>query len=399
MRETLYIRLGATPDSDVEYGSAGAERRTMQSRHGSLAEAAEHAAGKRVMVFVPGEEVRLTTVKVPAKQASKVMQAVPFALEDQVADDIDDLHFAVGARTADGSFPVAIIARDQMDAFIQALKNAGLRAEQLIPEMLALPGSSAEPLEWSGLDDNHQVIVRSGLWSGFSCAREDLPAYLSLAELEDKPSVRLFVSGAQQKDWSQLEWPLKLMPSPGPLHVLVNHHQPEHAINLLQGAYSQRQDLERHWKPWQLAASLLLALLLVSGAGLLVDNMSLQRQLEQQDRANVARFQQLFPDQQRIENLEAQLDQKIRGLSGDVASGPFVLMQSLSEALAVTPGLKLTGMQYRDEALYLSMSAKDLQVLEKLRAWFDEQADRELEVQSANAETDGAQIRARLSAS
>ena len=74
-------------------------------------------------------------------------------------------------------------------------------------------------------------------------------------------------------------------------------------------------------------------------------------------------------------------------------------MQSLSEALAVTPGLKLTGMQYRDEALYLSMSAKDLQVLEKLRAWFDEQADRELEVQSANAETDGAQIRARLSAS
>ncbi len=59
--------------------------------------------------------------------------------------------------------------------------------------------------------------------------------------------------------------------------------------------------------------------------------------------------------------------------------------------------MKITGLQYREGSLYLSLSADNLQALEALRGWYSKQTDTQLEVQSANAEADGAKIRAKLS--
>lgn len=398
MRETLYIRLGISPDAELEFGVCGAELRSLKTQKGLLSEAATHAPGRRLVLFFPADEVRLTSVKVPAKQTAKVLQAVPYALEDQVADDIEDLHFAIGPRQPDTRYPVAIISRKRLDQWLASIRLLGLHADAMVPENLALP-VSGNGSDLSALVDGEQVLVRHGPWSGFVCAREDLASFLEIVDTEKSSRLQLFVSGANKSDWSQLEWPLQLMPTPSPLHTLANHYRADHAINLLQGSYSQSRDLQRHWTPWRLTASLLLAFFVIAGLAHALDVLRLSRALEQQDQANIARFQQLFPDQQRIENLEAQLDQKIRSMASNGAAGPFDLLQTLAEALAASPGLRLRGMQYRDGALYLSLTAKDLQVLDKLRDWFESRPDTQLQVQSANAEQDGAQIRAKLQAS
>ncbi|WP_420466188.1 type II secretion system protein GspL [Panacagrimonas sp.] len=396
MRETLYIRLGATPADDVRFATGTAEARSLEVRNGSLHQAAALAAGRRVVVFAPAADVRLTAVAVPARQVAKVLQALPYALEDQVAEDIDTLHFSLGPRQADGRYPVAIVSHTRLQSWLAPLREHGLRPDVLTPEVLALPVDPGGE-SWSGLADGEYVVVRTGSWSGFACHVGDLPGYLHIAAGDGKPPLRLLVCGDSAADWTQLDWPLHLLPGHGDaLSALAVHWRDEHAINLLQGVYSQQQDLQKFWKPWRVSAALLALWLLVLLVGVTVDNARLAAALQAQDQANLQRFQQLFPSQTRVVNLEAQLDQQLRALGGGAAGGPLVLIEVLSQALKASPGLKLGGMQYRDGALFLSMTASDLQVLENLRNWFAGQRAATLEVQSANAESGSVQIRARL---
>lgn len=399
MRETLYLRLGSDPDAEVEFGACGADLRSLKVRRGSLDQAAPLASGRRLVVFVAAAEVRLARVKLPASRPAKLMQAVPFALEDQVADDIETLHFALGPRQTDGSHPVAIVAHTQISGWLSALRAQGLRPEWLVPESLAL-AVEADKSQWAALADAKQVLVRHGDWSAFACAPEDLPSYLAMADADKTHALRLQLAGESAADWSRLEWPVTLLPAPSLLHVLANQYKPELAINLLQGTYAQSQDLQRHWKPWRLAASLLLAWIVLAGLNYSLDTWHMSRELERLDAANVQRFQELFPDQTRVVDLGTQLDQQLRALTGSgAARGPLALLEPLAQTLTATPGLKLSGMQYREGALFLSLTATDLTVLETFRNRFAQQRAARLEVQSANAEAGGVQVRAKLSAS
>jgi type II secretion system protein L len=67
---------------------------------GELAQALPLAVGRRVAVIVPGTEVLTTEAEAPAKNAAKLAQVIPYALEERVADEIEDLHFAIGERNA-----------------------------------------------------------------------------------------------------------------------------------------------------------------------------------------------------------------------------------------------------------------------------------------------------------
>ena len=48
--------------------------------HGNLAEAAAQAVGARVSVLVPGADVLLAQVELPAMKAQRLAKAVPYAL-------------------------------------------------------------------------------------------------------------------------------------------------------------------------------------------------------------------------------------------------------------------------------------------------------------------------------
>jgi len=399
VRETFYLRLGETPESACEYGSAAADPRSLRAQRGSFEQATErsHFTGRRVVVFVPASDVRLAVVKVPVKQPSKVLQAVRYALEEQVAEDVESLHFAIGTRREDGSHPVAIISRTRLTRVLALLRARGLQPDLVVPETLALPPPSVDHA-WSGLADGELVVVRSGDWSGFSCTADDLASYLGMADPDKTHPLRLQVAGDAQVDWSRLEWPVTLLPQPSALTALAANLKPEQSINLLQGTYAQSRDIERLWKPWRLSAALLLSWIVVGAIAYIADGWSLASELRRQDEANIARFQQLFPDQTRVVDLAAQLDQQMRALTaGAGANGPLPLFEPLAQALAASPGLKLTGLQYREGSLFLSFTATDLQVLEGLRNWFSSRPGMALEVQSANAESGAVQIRARLS--
>lgn len=405
MREIFYIRLPSGVPADaigeavVGYGiAAGDQAGVIGVQQAPLNLVLDRVGGRRIVVIVPGADVRLATVNVPARQAAKVLAAAPYQLEDQLADDVDTLHFALGARQPDGSWPVAVVTRALVDGWLAPFHARGLNPEGFYPESLALPWEP-DATRWSALIEAGQVIVRSGAYAGFCCAPEDLVTYLQLADPEKSRALRLLILADAGLDYSRIDWPLELMPGyASALDAYSRHLQPALSINLLQGDYSLSQDYQRHWKPWRAAALLAAACLLLGAAIYGVQTAKLSREIAAQDEANLARFHELFPAETRVVDLGAQIDQQIRALKGSTNSGGvFVLLETLSQALGANQGLKVQNLQYREGSLYLAMRASDLQAVERLREWFSTQRATALEVQSADASSEGVQVRLKLS--
>ena len=51
--------------------------------------------GRKVVLLLKSNEVVLTTAVIPSKNRKQLLQAIPYALEDTLAEDIENLHFAV----------------------------------------------------------------------------------------------------------------------------------------------------------------------------------------------------------------------------------------------------------------------------------------------------------------
>lgn len=396
MKETLYIRLRSVSPEAITAAALWSPEGGLQNLSATLPELAGRATDRRVVVFVPAADVRLASIEVPARSLQKVLQAAPYVLEEQIAEDVDTLHFALGPRQAAGGYPVAIVARERIDSWLGALTASGIQPDVLVPEHLSLPWGADDRVPV--LIERGEVIARTAAFQGLSCLPDDLPAYLQIADPDNRYSLRVFVLPEFSPDLSQLGRPVELLPGHrSALEVLVKHWRPETSINLLQGAYSRREKMSRAWGPWRLPAALAAGWLLLCLVAAAVDAYRLSSEAEAQAALNVQRFQTLFPDEKRIIDLTAQLEQKVAALkSGTANQGMLRLLEPVAGAMSTVPGLAVQNLQFREGALYLNLTGPDLQALEQLRAWFDSHPGTSLEVQSANAGAEGVQIRLKL---
>ena len=143
MPETLVVRL--LPRRRREWGierprrsnsssstPAGARRgKSLGRRSPSVATHVDRAAS---LVLVPGTDVLLAEPVLPLKSGAKLAQVVPFALEEQLAADVEDLHFAVGKREARPVTPVAVVVARAHGRHGGALRDAALHADAIYAE-------------------------------------------------------------------------------------------------------------------------------------------------------------------------------------------------------------------------------------------------------------------------
>jgi len=407
VRETLYIRLrqpfadAPTPYAVVSsdgLGGLGGAPASVVVREAPLQEVIAQAAGRKMVVFAPGAEVHLTQVKVPARQAAKVLQAAPFVLEDQFAEDVETLHFSLGPRQPDGSFPVAVASHAHMREWLAPFAERNALPDALIPETLALPWDNGGP--WTVLPEPDHLTTRTGPFSGFSCVPQDFELFLQLAENGKPHALRVLVALGTQVDYTTLQRPLELLPGfQHPLEAMVRHLHLPQTINLLQGSYSQRENLERLWRPWAFAAGLFAVAFVLGIVVNSVEALRFKHVAAALQQANETRYNQFFPAQRvAAVALATQVEQQSQILShGSGQDGPLLLLQQAADSLVATPGLTLDNAEYREGALFLDLSGTDLQLLEKLRGWYSSHQCAKLDVQSADSSESGAKIRLKLS--
>jgi len=127
-------------------------------------------------VWTPAADTILTTATLPTRARSKILQALPYALEDRLLGDPETLHFAYRPET-DGSLSVAVTAHERVRAWLDAFAQAGLHPVSLCPVTLLIPWA----LDcWSLLFIGNEILVRTGAVAGFACSLsiEQPPALL-----------------------------------------------------------------------------------------------------------------------------------------------------------------------------------------------------------------------------
>jgi general secretion pathway protein L len=383
MTEYLVIRLAAE-DQPVEWLVADS-RGTLRGGHatGSLVQAAAEVRERAVIVLVPAVDILTTTVHMPVRSKSKVRTALPFALEENLAEDVSNLHFAVGERGDNNRLPVAVVATDKMLRWIERLSEVGIDPAIMATE---IHGLAKIPGTLSVLVDNHSVMFNNGADDEFVMQdvkpSDILVAAGQLGEKEsddDEQSGHLVIFCTQDKDeqlshdWIALRHEMhsvdvKVLPD-GVFPKLATAIATGRGVNLLQGEFGKAIDFSAMFQPWKIAAMLLLALTFVGITAKGVDAYHLQNEVAALQSQFVSEYRLLRPgDTREIVDPQGIVDSLKRSMGA--AAGPQVFLPSLRDlgtAIAENSDLEIEAINYRAGVIDLRLTAPDVATLDRIQ--------------------------------
>jgi general secretion pathway protein L len=381
MADWLLIRLPRTPDQPATWLTVDPRGNPSgPPQSGPLSLAAPRAVGRRICVLVPGTDVLLTEPEVPMKAGTKLQQVVPYALEEQLADDIDDLHFAIGKRAADSArTPVAVIRRSLMDEWLTSLKSSGLEPESMYTESDLLPQNPGQAV---ALLEEDVVVVRPPLGSPVTLPVEALGEALEIAQ-QGSPElaatgIRGLVLYTGAAEWHQHSAKIESLRerfdgikiqllSAGPLALFGQQLPAAAPINLLQGPYAPTTTRTVGWKSWRVAAILLASLIGLHVVGKAAELTALKRNEHKLDSSIGETFRQVMPGEGSALDARRRMEQRLAAAqSGGGPGGLLPALQALVQARSAAPGATLQALSLRQGTVEVKIAAKDASSLDHM---------------------------------
>lgn len=402
--ETLLIRLAAetTPPQEamVEWQILDANHAPIgQEIRGSLQEAATQISHRRVVVLAPAEDIILAETRLQVRNKQQLLKAIPYALEDELAEDVEALHFALGTRQPDGSQPVAVVSRSRMDGWLEELKSANIVPHAILPELLCIPISDSS---WSIVIDNERAIVRSADFAGFSTDAYNLQTIVTLA-IEEAPDeapklIKLFRCKPHGHSHLPLDLPVEIEERFDCLPTLMaNGLDEKNNINLLQKEYEIGSETARLLRPWRIAAILLGVWLVFQATSVSLDYWRLSRDNEALQGRIEAIFKETFPEIKRVVNPRVQMEQKLKALTAtgqDDHSNRFMqLLSAGGQAIDTITEVQIDTINFRQGRLDLALTTTDLRSLEKIKQQINNDV---LDARIESAQSVGERIDAKL---
>ena len=90
-----------------------------------------------VVLMLPGSQILHISARVPSRQQKKIRQAAPYMIEDQLAQDVEELHFAFGQQR-DDLVPLCVIDRKGLAACIEWLEELCILPHYAVSESSCL---------------------------------------------------------------------------------------------------------------------------------------------------------------------------------------------------------------------------------------------------------------------
>lgn len=411
MAEYLVIRPQTDNDlaSWIAVDDTGARRSPPVT--GPLAEAAGDVGDRNVIVLLPAVDALTVTVDLPARGA-RLVAALPFALEDQLADDVEDLHFAPGKRLADGRLPVAVVSHERMRYWLDRLEAAGIRpwrmvAENqglaIIPNTMSLLVSGNRLMFNNGADTEFtvealtplEVVTTSGATETENTEDEQAPPRHLLVYCEPADEER------HQSDWHALRQALdgvdvNLLPD-GVLPRLAVTVASGAGVNLLTGPYGEKAEMSKLFQPWRYAAMLLLALFVAGLAGKGVDYYRLLGEEAELKAQFTAEYREIRPgDTRDVVDPVGTVQSLQRSLGGPAGATPVFLpsLQQLSRALSQNATAEIEQISYRAGVVNVSLTAPDVTTLDRIQQQVSDSVRFKAEIKSTVQ--DGDRINSRI---
>lgn len=268
MSEFLTVRLSSEPQSPVQWLVWSTSQQEVIAS-GELAswqqldELTPYAEKRTCIALLSGNDCLLKRVEIPKGAARQFESMLPFLLEDEVAQDIEDLHFTILDKGAESAV-VCGVEQQWLTQVMSAFSEVGITIRKVLPDTLALP-VDAEGVTALQIDD--QWLLRQSAFQAVSIRQAWLPMFLNsdwlVTEDDAKPTIFSYTAlpgeEAQQQSW--VEWQAK----PAELVMSVLSQQAiTSGINLLTGRFKTKSSFTKYWKIWQkvaIAACLLIAVI------------------------------------------------------------------------------------------------------------------------------------------
>lgn len=310
------------------------------------------ASPQQVGLVLPSEDVLRLGASVPGKTVNSIKQALPYALEEFLTSDLEDLHIAHGRIKPGHSVSCAVIEGSRLQAALEPFTTQNVRIGWVVSQaQLLAPDAEEATLLFSSGDSGQVLIVTQDQDAVID--RSFLPGMLdSLA-----PNKITLIGGAlTDLEASQLSSEPELEPidkSPA-MYFAQQLQNAANAVdgdvfNLLQGPYAVRFDDQGLASRWRLLGAVAALWLCVFTLGLLLQGYGFKFKADKQEAASFAAYEQLFPKDSKPVTV-TQLQRRFMGKLGDGEGqdSRFSMMDLLLRTTSVLgPESKIQSLRYR----------------------------------------------------
>lgn len=331
MKTWLYLTAEGLADPSPDWPScilsASGERQTI-----TLAEAAKELGGQAIQVLLPMEMCGwFRTEKWPSRRRPSV-QAIAFAVEDQLGEELEVLHLCAGQRDQGGRYPVLVIHKARFKALLDLLAESGIETSAIYVDADLLPNDQAYAVWWFG----------RWLLGGALDARLAVSAEV-VATLD--PLLPADICWLKQG------------------HDSLQPGSTDQSINLLQGGFHQAR---RRW-PWSTALLAGVALFALSWGFTEARSHFFEREAQRLYTQSVQRFKTLYPEQTRIVDLSAQL-KALQGKASFNQNTQIARLVNLTEQVIGGVNVEVQRIEFRaGEGWKIQLTASSFAQLEQLR--------------------------------
>ena len=243
-------------------------------KYGTLNDIPDQEKNNTVIIMLPGEEILSKSLNLPIKSNVKLKQAIPFALEDDIANDINDCHFAFKKSEIDESIIINVINKTLFKNYLNQLKEVNIN-----PSFVVSENSCVSIIEntINLIVEDTKVHGRSGLKDPYTLDRMELTNIIKVLESNNNINhLQISLSenkGSLVKQIKSLTDAYKSVNTKillkGAFQEFIKNYFLQDHINLLQGDFKPKIRFEEVLKPWKKSAALF-ALLLLS---LIINNV------------------------------------------------------------------------------------------------------------------------------
>jgi len=349
--------------------------------------------GDEVCLLAPATDARAERIQLPRMRTAELAQAIPYALEEQLAQEPEDLQFALGRRI-DGRYVVHFVAKTRLAGWLAAVAAGGASVSAVCSEWDLLPDSSSDIC--IAVRDVNVVMLRTrdgaciaaecdviervlqGLLPDTAAHGATVECYgavpdalaqcatLSMASCEVRPAL----------DWSAL-------------HMKASARRLANLLHSTAQLASSRSGL----RVWRGALAALAGCLVLGVAAASVHVYQLQELRDEWDVRMIERYRQAFPQERKVADVRRQLRLKLRGLGGTNARESVLAGVSLmARAQGSKSGIAIVGMRFDDSVLSVDLRGQTFADLQRYSAAVQAlAAGASVNLSAALATQDGAQ--------
>ncbi|BAN47763.1 type II secretion system protein GspL [Metapseudomonas resinovorans] len=347
------------------------------SRRLPLARALEEVAPPWRLIL-PVEAVTCCAVRLPTQKGRWLRQALPFAVEELLAEDVEHFHLGLGGAVADGRHRVFAVRRSWLAGWLELVRKLGPAPAAIQVDADLLPEQGSQLL-WLGQrwllggEGSTRLAFEEQDWPHL---RDACPA----PRTGHAPAERQTLDGVDQ--WQDAP----------DLHGWLAEQK---GSDLAQGEFTLKEERQQ-WSRWKPLLGLVGLWLLLQWGFNLAQSWQLQRQGDTYAQANEALYRELFPQDSKLVNLRAQFDQHLAEGSNSSQGRLLALLGQAAQALiAEGAQVRVQQLDFSETRgdLALQVQAPGFDALERLR---ERLIGSGLSVQMGSASRDQSGVSARL---